>query len=142
MKIYLDSGAKMPTKAHDIDAGYDLYARDNISDTIIYPGLSATFDTGVHISTPISIAGLIVSKSGLNVKHGLVSTGLLDPGYTGSICVKLYNHGSEAYTIRAGDKISQIMFVPIADACLWQVDSLAEFGESARGANGFGSSGR
>ena len=136
MKFYLDSGAKAPTKAHDIDAGWDLYARDNISEVTIYPGQSAVFDTGLHIGMPASMAGIIKSKSGLNINHGLISSGLIDPGYHGEICVKLYNLGTELYTVHPGDKISQIVFVPLADVDFWQVDNLAELGESARGSSG------
>ena len=89
MKIKLDEGAYKPTRAHEIDAGLDLYARE----TQIVPAKeSAIFDTGVHIEIPVGYVGMIKSKSGLNVKHGLSSEGVVDAGYTGSIVVKLYNH--------------------------------------------------
>ena len=142
MNCYLESGARLPEKAHEDDAGWDLFARNDTSDKIIYPGQAETFDTGVHIAMPISMAGHLESKSGLNIKHGVLSFGLIDPGYRGAICVKLYNFGAEPYTIHAGDKISQILFVPIADTDMWQVDSLDTLGSSKRGMNGFGSSGR
>lgn len=137
MKIILDEGAKMPTRAHADDAGLDLYSREN---RVIYPHSSATFDTGVHVEIPRGYVGMIKSKSGLNVKYGLTSEGVLDCGYTGSIRVKLYNHSSEAYTIAAGDKISQLVIMPIIAP---ELELVKAFGaETERGDNGFGSTGR
>ena len=137
MKIILDVGAKMPTRAHADDAGLDLYSREN---RVIYPHSSATFDTGVHIEIPRGYVGMIKSKSGLNVKYGLTSEGVLDCGYTGSIRVKLYNHSSEAYTVAAGDKISQLVIMPIIAP---ELELVKDFGtETERGDNGFGSTGR
>ena len=136
MKIKLDSWGIIPTRAHDTDAGLDLYAE---RDAIVWPGESAIFDTGVHVQLPPNTAGMIKSKSGLNVHHGITSEGVVDVGYTGSICVKLYNHGKESYIVRRGDKISQLVIVPIIIPPLKLVDSLEE---SERGENGFGSTGR
>ena len=78
MKIILDEGAKMPTRAHADDAGLGLYSREN---RVIYPHSSATFDTGVHVEIPQWYVGMIKSKSGLNAKYGLTSEGVLDCGY-------------------------------------------------------------
>lgn len=136
MKIMLDKDAKMPTRAYSTDAGLDLYARD---DRTILPGSSAVFDTGVHIELPPNTMGLIASKSGLNIKWGLTSEGVIDVGYTGSIKVKLYNHSRNRYEIKHGDKISQLIIVPILTPELERVDSLEN---TERGSNGFGSSGR
>lgn len=79
------------------------------------------------------------SKSGLNVKHGITSEGVIDSGYTGSIVVKLYNNDGKDYTVNQGDKISQIVLLPIYTPELEQVESLDE---TERGGNGFGSSGK
>ena len=136
MKIMLDDGAFMPTRAHEADAGLDLYARE---DAIVSAKESVTFDTGVHIELPPDTVGFIKSKSGLNVKHGLTSEGVIDEGYTGSIAVKLYNHGGYDYKVKRGDKISQLVILPIVKPNLEVVDSLDE---TDRGSNGFGSSGR
>ena len=137
MRIKLDKNAKMPTRAHADDAGLDLYSREN---RVIYPHSSATFDTGVHVEIPQWYVGMIKSKSGLNVKYGLTSEGVLDCGYTGSIRVKLYNHSSEAYTVAAGDKISQLVIMPIIAP---ELELVKDFGtETERGENGFGSTGR
>lgn len=135
MKIKLDEGAYKPTRAHEIDAGLDLYAREN---QIVPAKESAIFDTGVHIEIPVGYVGMIKSKSGLNVKHGLSSEGVIDAGYTGSIVVKLYNHSGYDYTVQAGNKISQIVIMPIITPELEEVD---ELDETERGNNGFGSTG-
>ncbi len=136
MKIMLDEGAFMPTRAHEADAGLDLYARE---DAIVSAKESVKFDTGVHIELPPDTVGFVKSKSGLNVNHGLTSEGVIDEGYTGSIVVKLYNHSGHDYSVKRGDKISQLVILPIVKPTLEVVDSLAE---TDRGNNGFGSSGR
>ena len=136
MKIMLDNGAYMPTRAHSTDAGLDLYAKEG---QIVPAKESAIFDTGVHIQLPACTAGLLVSKSGLNVKHGITSTGLIDEGYTGSIKVKLYNHSGYDYRVEAGDKISQLVILPVVRPELERVESLED---TERGVGGFGSTGR
>lgn len=136
MKIMLDKDAKMPTRAYPTDAGLDLYAMENQT---ILPGGSAVFDTGVHIELPPNTVGMIKSKSGLNVRWGLVSEGVIDVGYTGSIKVKLYNHSRNRYEVKKGDKISQLVILPILTPQLELVNSLED---TERGGNGFGSSGR
>ena len=135
MKIMLNAGAYMPTRAHNEDAGLDLYARDA---QIVPAKESAVFDTGVHVEIPKGYAGMLVSKSGLNVKNGLTSEGLIDSGYTGSIVVKLYNNSGYDYKVEKGHKISQLVIIPILTPDLELVDS---FEETKRGNNGFGSSG-
>lgn len=136
MKIMLDTNAIMPTRAHSTDAGLDLYAREA---QIIPARESAIFDTGVHIALPPNTVGMIKSKSGLNVKHGLTSEGVVDVGYTGSIVVKLYNHSGYDYKVNAGDKISQLVIMPILTPELELVDSLED---TERGTCGFGSTGK
>lgn len=136
MKIVLDEGAKMPTRAHPFDAGLDLYARES---RYIMPGDSQCFDTGVHIQIPEGCVGLIKSKSGLNVRNGLLSEGVIDCGYTGSIVVKLYNFGHEVVDIQAGQKISQLVIVPCVLLPLEEVEKLDR---TSRGAGGFGSTGK
>lgn len=153
MKIMLDPGAKMPTRAHPWDAGLDLYTPHDIT----VPGTrvlgynpvdnveavevgSATIDTGVHMEIPEGCVGFIKSKSGLNVKHGLTADhGVIDAHYTGSIAVKIYNHTAKPYFFKAGDKIAQLVILPCVLPPLELVDSLEE---TDRGANGFGSTGR
>lgn len=136
MKVLLDEKAKMPTRAHDTDAGLDIYAME----TKLVPARgSATFDTGVHIELPVGTVGMLKSKSGLNVKFGITSEGVIDVGYTGSICVKLYNNSEIDYKVNAGDKISQLVILPILTPELELVERLCE---TERGNDGFGSTGK
>ena len=136
MKVMLDAGAIMPTRAFPTDAGLDLYSRE---EKVILPGESAVFDTGVHVELPPGTWGKLESKSGLNVKYDVVSCGgTIDEGYTGSIRVKLYNLGKAPYMVRMNQKIVQLVIMKCEKPELELVDSL---GETARGSNGFGSSG-
>ena len=136
MKIMLDDVAYMPTRAHSMDAGLDLYSP---VDAWLMPQASAVIDTGVHVELPPGSVGFLKSKSGLNVKHGILGEGLIDAGYTGSIRVKLYNHSEEGYYIQRGDKITQLVILPVILPDLEQVDSLED---TERGCGGFGSTGR
>lgn len=136
MKIKLDPEAICPTRAHETDAGLDLYATE---DKTVPPYGSATFDTGVHVELPPFTAGFLKSKSGLNVKYDITSEGVIDIGYTGSIVVKLYNHGQKPYTVRRGDKISQLVVMDIELPSIQIVDELEK---TERGDGGFGSTGR
>ena len=136
MKIKLDSGAFKPERAHETDAGYDLFA---VRGRKIAPYESKVFDTGVHVQIPHGYCGIIISKSGLNVNHDITSTGLIDEGYTGAIKVKLYNHSEKEYDVKRGDKISQLVIVPYLAEGLEIVDKLED---TDRGSNGFGSTGR
>lgn len=136
IKVVLDNGAKMPTRAHEADAGLDLYA---IKGAVVPAHGSATFDTGVHVEIGQGAAGFLKSKSGLNVKHGLTSEGVIDSGYTGSIVVKLYNNSDDDYEVKDGDKISQLVILPVLLENCEVVESLES---SDRGENGFGSTGR
>jgi dUTP pyrophosphatase len=136
IKIKLDEGAKMPTRAHSTDAGLDIYARE---ERVVPARGSAIFDTGVHIELPEGTVGMLKSKSGLNVKYGITSEGVIDVGFTGSIVVKLYNNSDDDYRVKAGDKISQLVILPILTPTPCLVDSLED---TERGDNGFGSSGR
>lgn len=135
IKVMLDEGAKMPTKAHESDAGYDIYAPEPFG---VVPKGSWTIDTGVHMLIPEGYVGFIKSKSGLNIKHGLTGEGVVDAGYTGSIQVKLYNDSGAPYIFDEGDKVIQIVILPIPETELVQVDNLPE---TERGNRGFGSSG-
>lgn len=138
MKVIVENGCFKPTRAHEFDAGLDLYSPVNIS---IPPQTSAVIDTGVHVEIPHGYGGFLISKSGLNVNHGIVSTGLIDSGYQGSIKVKLYNHDpNKTYTVNKGDKITQLVISPCALIDIEYVDSFDE--ETERGSNGFGSTGR
>ena len=139
MRIKLDEGASLPTRAHPTDAGMDLYAREI---KVIPARGSATFDTGVHIELPQGTVGMLKSKSGLNVKSGIISEGVIDVGYTGSIVAKLYNLSDKPYKVNAGDKITQLVIMPYVAPDLYGIEIVDELDATDRGDNGFGSSGR
>lgn len=136
MKIKLDRGAFIPVRAHGTDAGADL--RSPI-DTVVPARGYRVIDTGVHIQLPHGYVGMLKSKSGLNVRHGITSEGVIDEGYTGPIKVKLYNHGDEPYSIERYDKITQLVILPCEYVRFDLVDDLED---SERGDGGFGSTGK
>ena len=154
MKIMLDKGAILPTRAHPWDAGLDLYAPCDVmvpkTETKMFTNSflgvyaettvgSVTIDTGVHAQIDEGCCGFVKSKSGLNVNHGLTADGVIDAHYTGSIAVKLYNHTNEPYLVKAGDKIAQLVILKCELPELEVVDHLEE---TDRGDGGFGSTGR
>lgn len=136
MNIMLDSTAFVPKRGHATDAGLDLLSpRD-----VVVPARGSTIiDTGVHVELPNGTAGFLKSKSGLNVKHGITSEGVIDVGYTGSIVCKLYNNSSDDYKIKCGDKITQLVIVKIETPNINIVDKLDD---TERGEGGFGRTGR
>ena len=131
----LDEQAIRPTRAHEDDAGLDLYSP---APFWIHPGEHICIDTGVHIAIPAGFVGLITSKSGLMAK-GITSRGTIDSGYTGSIRAVLYNHGQEGYQIKRGDKITQLIILPCVTPV---IDVVEELPATSRGDQGFGSTGR
>lgn len=135
MKIMLDDYAIMPTRAHATDAGIDLMSP---FDFTVLPFGSRIIPTGVHVQLPHGTCGLLVSKSGLNVKKDITSTGLIDEGYTGEIVVKLQNSCHTAWTFKRGDKISQLVVLPVLYE---EIEIVDEISGSERGDNGFGSTG-
>lgn len=136
LRVRLDAGAYLPQRAHDTDAGLDL--RTPV-DACVRAGGSTVIDTGVHIQLPPGTVGMLKSKSGLNVKDGIVSEGVIDEGYTGTILVKLYNHGTEAKQFSRGDKITQLVVLPVLYVNL---ELTEEIQGGDRGDGGFGSTGR
>ena len=136
MKIMLDESAKMPQFAHPWDGGLDLFANE---DGYIRSNQFRTFDTGTHIEIPEGYVGLIRSRSGLMVNHGITTDGTIDAHYTGPIKVCLFNHGGSKYEVKKGDKIAQIVITKCEHPTLELVDSLEE---TDRGDCGFGSTGR
>lgn len=139
MNVMLDEGAIMPMRAHSADAGLDLYTPEDFILLSFGKIDNYTVDTGVHIEIPEGYVGVLKSKSGLNVNRGVVTEDVIDAGYTGSIKVKLYNLGENIQDFRRGDKIAQLVILPIVTPALKLVD---KFAETERGDNGFGSTGR
>lgn len=138
IKVKLEPDAYLPERAHPTDAGLDLRTRDKV---VLWGGKSHVFDTGVHIEMPPGCYGKIESKSGLNFKQGIVSCGgVIDEGYTGSICVKLYNLSDYSYTFEEGDKIAQLIIQPYVTFDEYELVPVLD--ETPRGDNGFGSTGK
>jgi dUTP pyrophosphatase len=136
----LSADAQLPTKAHDSDAGYDLFASACVN---IPAHGSALVTTAIKLDIPDGYYGRIASRSGLAVKHNLeVGAGVIDNGYHGEIMVLLRNHGNAVYTVVPGDKIAQIILEPYASVQVRQVSSVDSIRETSRKENGFGSSGK
>ena len=136
IRIALDEFAIAPYRAHSDDAGLDLMSPFNAE----IPAFGTyTIDTGVHIAIPKGYAGFLKSRSGLNINHSVTTEGVIDCGYTGSIVVKMYNFADEPYQVKRGDKITQLVIVPIKTPELILVHELEG---TERGNGGFGSSGR
>ena len=136
MKVQLDFDAYEPVRAHTTDAGLDIRAAHS---GIVRAHQSAVFRTGVHVQLPPGTFGDMRSKSGLMFNHDITSDGTIDAGYRGDIRVKLFNHGDTDYVVRPGDKITQLVVVPVDIEPVEIVDAL-DGGE--RGDRGFGSTGR
>lgn len=135
INVMLDEGAKMPNRAHDLDAGYDLFSRSELT---VLPHSCVLHDTGVHVEIPKGYVGMLKSKSGLNIKSNLVGEGVIDAGYTGSIVCKLYNHSDLPVTLFKGSKIIQLVILPILTP---ELNLVSAFKETERGDDGFGSTG-
>jgi dUTP pyrophosphatase len=122
-------------------AGMDLYAA-LADDILLVPGARALVPTGIAIELPDGYEAQIRPRSGLALRHGISlvnAPGTIDADYRGEIGVIVINHGSEDFTIRNGERIAQMVFAPFARAVLVEVP---ELGETARGAGGFGHTGR
>jgi dUTP pyrophosphatase len=135
MMAVVDIGSAIPTRAHETDAGLDLYAKEG---GWIMPKCHKAFDTGFHCAIPAGYVGMLTSKSGLMLK-GITSRGTIDSGYTGSIKAVLFNHSWLPVKINKWQKISQLVIMPIVTPRVKLVDSLDQ---TERGSNGFGSSGK
>jgi dUTP pyrophosphatase len=132
--------AVAPSRAHDGDAGYDLRAAEGAR---IAPGQRVSVGTGIALAIPDGHAGLVVPRSGLAARHGVTvvnAPGLIDAGYRGELRVLLLNTDREAaFDVAPGDRIAQLVIVRHEAPELIEVASLEE---TARGAGGFGSTGR
>lgn len=131
----------LPTYATEGSAGLDLRAA--IDETLtIKPGQTELIPTGIsiHIKDP-SLAAILLPRSGLGHKHGIVLgnlVGLIDSDYQGQLFVSCWNRGDQPYSIDIGERIAQMVIVPVVQATFRQVDS---FDDTSRGDGGFGSSG-
>jgi dUTP pyrophosphatase len=136
----LEEGARVPSRAHDGDAGLDLHASESVR---LAPGERASVATGIAVEIPRGHAGLVLPRSGLAARHGVAlvnSPGLIDSGYRGEVRILLLNTDRErSFAIEPGDRIAQLVVTPIAAAEPIEVTALAA---SSRADGGFGSSGR
>lgn len=135
MRVKLDKHAYAPDRAHVLDAGLDL--RTPV-DFYVNAGESAIIGTGVHVEIPHGYVGFLKSKSGLNVRWGITSEGVIDSGYTGEIVCKLYNNGPYSKFFNRGDKITQLVILPVM---IDDVEIVEEINGGDRGDDGFGSTG-
>ncbi|HJE69302.1 MULTISPECIES: dUTP diphosphatase [Pseudomonadaceae] len=131
----------LPSYATPGSAGLDLRAMLQ-EDLVLEPGQTALIPTGlaIHVADP-SLAALILPRSGLGHKHGIVLgnlVGLIDSDYQGELMVSCWNRGQTTFTVSVGERIAQLMLVPVVQAHFDIVDS---FTETERGAGGFGHSG-
>ncbi len=136
----LSAEAAPPERSHDDDAGYDLRAAEA---AVIEPGDRASVGTGIALEIPPGHGGLVLPRSGLAARHGISlvnAPGLIDAGYRGEVRVLLLNTDRrESFEVNIGDRIAQLLLVAFASPQLQDLPSLEE---SARGADGFGSTGR
>jgi len=134
------AGARLPNRAHDGDAGLDLYSAEGAT---IAPGERASVATGIAIEIPARFAGLVLPRSGLAARHGIAlvnAPGLIDSGYRGEIRVLLLNTDRrETFEVAPGDRIAQLVLTPVTSA---EPVEVTELEASVRGEGGFGSSGR
>jgi dUTP pyrophosphatase len=137
----LRAGAKLPTYGTEFSAGADLYACLE-ADVIIAPGETKKIPTGIAMELPVGTAGLIYARSSLGTKKGLApanKVGVVDSDYRGEFMIFLHNHGTEAQTICHGDRVAQLVITPVFTPGFLEAEELSD---TARGAGGFGSTGK
>lgn len=136
----LSPDGRAPQRAHDGDAGYDLFAAEAAT---LGPGERASVGTGIAVAIPDGHAGLVMPRSGLALRHGIAlvnAPGLIDSGYRGEVRVLLLNTDrSEPFEIAPGDRIAQLLITPFAELAPTRARELSA---TSRGDGGFGSSGR
>ena len=143
VKVMLSRGMTMPTYATEGAAAVDMRAAIDEGTTVtIQPGQRAMIPTGMAISLEnANVVAILAARSGLAIKSGINlanGIGVIDSDYRGEVCVGLYNSSDVPFTVNRGDRIAQLMFMPVYTANLIEAASLDE---TARGAGGFGSTG-
>ena len=135
----LDERAVLPTRGSASAAGLDLYALDGVT---VRAGETVLVHTGIALAIPEGYAGFIYARSGIATKRGLApanKVGVIDADYRGEIMVALHNHGSEAQTVDAGERVAQLVVAPFLSVDLVETDVLDE---TERASGGFGSTGK
>ena len=142
VKIKLTRGASLPSYATDGSAAMDLRAALEGESMTIAPGERVRVPTGIAISTGRDdVVAIVAARSGLGTKYGISlanGIGVIDSDYRGEISVSLINNSDEPFTVHDGDRIAQLMFMPVYVAKLTECDTLDR---TVRGAGGFGSTG-
>lgn len=139
IETVIDDHGAVPAYSRDGDAAVDMRASESC---FIKAGAVRLVDTGVRVAIPNGYVGLVCPRSGMACKHEVTvinAPGVIDPNYRGSIKVGLVNHNSVGFDIREGDRIAQLLIVPVPRVMFQQVE---ELDDTERGADGFGSSGR
>ena len=137
----LNKNAILPKRATEGSAAVDLCAAID-EPWVIEAGETAIVPTGLAMEVPKGYGAFIFARSGLGIIHGIVPSncvGIIDSDYRGEVKVGLYNHSSEAYTVSPGDRIAQMAIMPVLACDFVEVENL---GETKRGANGLGSTGK
>lgn len=133
--------AVLPQRATEGSAGLDLKACTNV-ETCIMPGETQLLPTGLAVALPSGSVGLVFGRSGLGIRHGIVpanAVGVIDSDYRGEILVGLTNHSAEPYIVVPGDRIAQLVIVPVLTPI---IEEVTELSETIRGEGGFGSTGK
>ena len=132
----LDARAVLPTRAHPDDAGLDLYTLDTVT---LAPGQGTLARTGVAVAVPQGHVGLIADRSSLGKRGLKTAGGVIDAGYRGELGVVLWNISGQPQSVKKGERLAQLLVLPVATPAPVEVEDL---GLTARGAGGFGSTGR
>ncbi len=132
----LMDGAILPTRAHADDAGLDLYGAEDVS---LQPGEGRMVKTGVAMAVPQGYVGMVADRSSLARKGLKTAGGIIDAGYRGEVMIVLWNISREAVTLNRGERIAQLLAIPIATPAVKEVN---ELDATKRGAGGFGSTGK
>mgnify|MGYP005813402887 FL=1 len=132
----LTDSSQVPTKGHPSDAGWDLYADENIQ---LWPEETKLVSTGIAMSLPKGFVGLIWDRSSMGVKGIHRHAGVIDSGYRGEVKVCLHNTTGELYKIKNGDRIAQLL---IQETPIFRLHEVEELDSTERGSGGFGSTGK
>jgi dUTP pyrophosphatase len=134
--LRLSPDAVLPTRAHPDDAGLDLYG---LEDILLIPGQGKVAKTGIALALPERHVGLVADRSSLAKRGIKTAGGIIDAGYRGEIHIVLWNISSEPIQLKAGERIAQLLIIPIATPAVAEVSTLDE---TMRGQKGFGSTGK
>ena len=131
--------ARLPLRAHPDDAGLDLYG---LEDFRVEPQQGKVTRTGIAMAIPTGHVGMVVDRSSMAKKGLKIAGGIIDAGYRGEVHVVLWNLSADAVEIKAGERIAQMMIVPIRTPAVEEVPGVEALGQTSRGTGGFGSTGK